>query len=309
MKEPLIAEIKHNSLDDGPGIRTVVFFKGCPLDCIWCHNPEMKTTAPQMLFDIEKCIKCGICADSCSRHAVIPDKDFPICKEKCNLCFDCSTACPSCALMPAGKQLDLSEIINALSPYRPFYSSSGGGVTLSGGEPMMFISFVSDLCQALKSRGFNILIETCGLFDIDAFLKLVIPFIDILYYDLKLYDSDRHLQFCGAGNFVILDNLSLIRRHSSKNSVKVIPRLPLVPGITAAEDNLKDISDFLKSIGLNRIMLLDYNPTWVKKLSHLGIDPPPEICKYGLDKWMSKEETVHCHSFFSSFDVMSFNSY
>lgn len=189
-KRPLILEIKGNSLDDGPGIRTVIFFKGCPLSCTWCHNPESKSAGFEISFDARQCIGCNTCIDTCPEDALSRDDPYFIDRDKCDLCFKCVDNCPANALTRVGRWMGPDEILAAVTKDKPFFDTSGGGVTLSGGEPIMYMEFVSDLLKALKKEGIHILLETCGHFNFERFEDLIYPYVDTIYYDIKLYNAD-----------------------------------------------------------------------------------------------------------------------
>ena len=161
-RTPLILDIKGNSLDDGPGIRSVIFFKGCPLSCVWCHNPESKKTGAEIAFDGGRCIDCGTCREVCPEKALSRENPFYIDRSRCPLCFDCVQACPSGALEQVGKEMSINEILEKIVPDKPFFEVSDGGVTLSGGEPTLFMDFAAKLLVALKQQKIHTLVETCS---------------------------------------------------------------------------------------------------------------------------------------------------
>ncbi|MCP4720136.1 MAG: glycyl-radical enzyme activating protein, partial [Desulfobacteraceae bacterium] len=235
---PLILEIKGNSLDDGPGIRSVVFFKGCPLSCAWCHNPESKKPGVEISFDKNACVQCNSCMDVCGPKAICLENPVFIDRASCEYCFACVDACPSNALEAVGKKMEIGQIVDNIIPYRPFFETSKGGVTLSGGEPTLNIDFLSQLLLALKAKGIHTLIETCGLFDLDRFKTLVHPHADIIYFDLKIADSKDHKKFCGKGNNVILDNFMALQALYCKGGAILFPRIPLIPGVTDTNENI-----------------------------------------------------------------------
>ena len=288
-KAPLIIDIKGNSLDDGPGIRSVIFFKGCPLNCVWCHNPESKKTSPEIAFDARVCIGCGACRDICPQNALSPDSRFYIDREKCDLCFACVDICPSGALDRVGKPGFVSEILKKVLPDKPFYDTSGGGVTLSGGEPTLYPRFTSELLTALQEQGIHTLLETCGHFDPDTFMDLLYPHIDVIYFDIKLMDSAAHKAYCGRTNGRILDNFKHLVEASRKDGKPLLPRTPLIPGITDTPENIMAIARFLKGQGIKEASLLSYNPLWHEKSTKVGADDP-----YATDKAMTSfsERTV-----------------
>lgn len=187
---PLILEIKGNSLDDGPGIRTVIFFKGCTLSCSWCHNPESKRRDAEISFDSEKCIACDTCLSLCSRNALDRSNPFYIDRDRCDLCFDCIELCPSEALSRVGEEFTIDDIVQKTIRDKPFFDTSGGGVTLSGGEPLLYVEFAGELLQEFRSRNIHSLVETCGLFRLGNVEEHVLPWVDAIYYDIKILDED-----------------------------------------------------------------------------------------------------------------------
>ena len=301
-EKPLILDIKGNSLDDGPGIRSVVFFKGCPLSCRWCHNPESKSPRLEILFDAAKCVACGACARVCSRGAPSAGNPFFVDRDRCELCLACTGVCPAGALSPAGRRMEPAEIVEKVLRDKPFYDNSGGGVTFSGGEPTLFMNFLAGLLKALKEKGVHTLIETCGLFNPDQFKTLVLPFIDTIYFDLKLVDPGAHREYCGANNEQILENLARLHTLSHSGRFEIIPRLPLVPGITALDKNLAAAAEYLNTHRIPRLLLLPYNPLWSEKLPKLGIKNP-YLPEHPLMNWLPREEMEKCKAFFSQYGI------
>jgi pyruvate formate lyase activating enzyme len=298
----LILDVKGNSLDDGPGIRTVIFFKGCPLSCDWCHNPESKRARPELSFDGKACIGCGTCMKTCATGALCQDNEFFVNREKCNLCFDCVDSCPSCALERVGEEMTVEALVGEIIKDEPFFRVSQGGVTLSGGEPLLYMEFVSAFAASLKDRGVHVLLETCGLFDFRTFEDLVLPYIDTIYVDIKLMDNEAHRRHCGASNKVILENLARLSGLSGNIEADLLTRVPLVPGVTATEQNLSAIASFLKENGIGRIELLPYNPLWHEKCGKIGERSP-----YGetprMSSWMPREEVDACRKIFLDMNI------
>ena len=270
MKRPLILEIKRNSLDDGPGIRSVVFFKGCPLSCRWCHNPESKRPSHEIAFDAVECIGCETCLETCREAALSTDNSFYIDRNKCNLCFDCVHTCPSGALSQVGQSMTIDAVLQVTLKDKIFFDNSGGGVTLSGGEPAMFAEFASGLLKALKKTGVHTLVETCGMFDLDEFETMLYPFIDTIYYDIKLIDVEAHIRYCGAPNDRILENFHNLQKKFLDGGVEIIPRTPLIPGITDTQQNLEAIAQFLGEYNVTTTQLLEYHPLWLTKNRKIG---------------------------------------
>ncbi|MGE5395991.1 MAG: glycyl-radical enzyme activating protein [Chitinophagales bacterium] len=297
MRKPLILELKGNSLDDGPGIRTVVFFKGCPLDCLWCHNPESKRPEAEISFAAGDCIACDTCLETCPSEALSRDNPFYVNRSKCNLCFDCADACPTGALSRTGKEMTSDQILEFILRDMPFFDVSGGGVTLSGGEPTMYMEFCGELLQKLQASGINTLLETCGQFNFDHFRRLVLPHTNIIYYDLKIFDNRQHQNFCGVGNKLILENLVKLQRLSMSGEFSLLPRTPLIPDITDTDENLCAIAQFLQEQGVKSTRLLLYNPLWYEKNDKLGITNRFSQ-RGGGQRWQPPEKVLRCESIF-----------
>jgi pyruvate formate lyase activating enzyme len=274
LKKNLILEIKGNSLDDGPGIRSVVFFKGCPLACYWCHNPESKRPYVEIAFDRNECVACDTCLGICQEGALSRENPFFINRKRCTLCFKCVEACPSGALSRVGNPMEPEEIVRSVIKDKPFFDTSGGGVTLSGGEPTMFMDFTAELLMAFKVAGIHTLIETCGLFDFSAFEKKLYPHLNLIYFDLKLIDQDLHARYCGTSNSIILENFSRLHALHRSGGTEVLARTPLIPDITDTDENMRSLAAFLKECRVEKAQLLPYHPLWQEKNRTIGIHDP-----------------------------------
>lgn len=299
IKTPLILEIKGNSLDDGPGIRSVVFFKGCPLSCAWCHNPESKKTSVEISFDPKVCIDCGTCREVCPQNALSKDNHYYINRNKCNLCFLCVDACPSGALDRVGKLMSVDEIVKKILPDKPFFDTSGGGVTLSGGEPTLFMDFTSDLLKSLKQHNIHTLLETCGFFDLHKFMDMLYPYLDAVYFDIKIIDSSAHKKYCGVSNEKILDNFRQLHTAVSSNGKLLLPRTPLIPDMTDTESNIQGIASFLKSLNITEAALLPYNPLWHEKSDKVGVDDPYKNTKV-MNSFRENSIMERCKNIFAA---------
>lgn len=273
-RTPLLLDIKGNSLDDGPGIRSVVFMKGCPLSCVWCHNPESKQPGPELSYDSTDCISCNECISVCSKGAINKSHEYFIDRSRCDLCFDCVEACPSGALSRVGNSVTTMDILENVLRDKPFYDTSGGGVTLSGGEPTLNMEFCSDLLKRLKQKGIHTLIETCGLFEMGRFEQLILPYADTIYFDIKLIQPGLHKTYCGVDNSLILRNFETLINITGGNGAEVLPRTPLVPGITATDTNIREIAEFLSGLNVTRMSLMEYNPLWLEKPMKIGVSTP-----------------------------------
>lgn len=299
MKAPLILEIKGNSLDDGPGIRSVVFFKGCPLSCRWCHNPESKYTGPELGFEAEDCIACDTCMETCPESALSRNNPFFVDRERCSLCFACVDTCPSGALSRVGKPMTVDDILQATLKDKTFFDNSGGGVTLSGGEPTLFPDFTSELLKAFKKAGVHTLVETCGRFDLKGFKEKIHPFIDLIYYDIKLMDAGVHAHFCGVPNHRILANFRDLIKQSRDGFAEVLPRTPLIPGITDTQQNLSGIAEFLAECHAAEIQLLPYHPLWQTKNRKIGRKDSLES-HAEMQRFLSPQELFACRDIFEA---------
>ncbi len=270
-KKPLIVDIKRHSLEDGPGIRSVVFFKGCPLRCIFCHNPETQDPHIEIAFSGRDCIRCGACKNACPKGAI--DLDFPgrVIRDRCNRCAECVSVCPGNGLMKIGVYYESAELAGILLRDISFYRHSGGGVTLSGGECTLYPEYLEPLLKQLKVDDIHITLETSGYFKYRPFEQKILPYLDLIYYDIKIKDSKEHSRITGRPNDKIFGNL---RRLLKEKNVEVIPRIPIVPGVTATHENLSAIAQTLYEAGADKILLLPYNPMGMEMYTKLGRQKP-----------------------------------
>jgi pyruvate formate lyase activating enzyme len=298
----LILDIKGNSLDDGPGIRTVIFFKGCPLSCVWCHNPEGKRPGPEISFDPGECTGCDTCISVCEQKALDRTKPVFVDRERCTLCYECVDACPAEALGRVGRFMEVEEVAAEVKKDLPFFKTSGGGVTLSGGEPTLYMDYTAGLLARLKEMGVHTLLETCGLFDLTEFEKKVLPLIDTIYFDLKIMDPESHRRQCGVSNELILQNFTKLYRLYLGGGPEVLPRVPLIPGITATDENLKALAGFLGENEVRKLSVLQYNPLWAEKSLKIGGVCPPGG-EAAWTSWMDGAEVARCKSIFNDFEL------
>lgn len=292
--QPLILDIKGNSLDDGPGIRTVIFFKGCPLNCVWCHNPESKKSVVELSFDGRKCIACNTCLETCQPGCLSRNNLYFIDRKKCTLCMACTKTCPSGALSQVGNTMKIEDIVEVVLKDKPFFKTSGGGVTLSGGEPTFNMEYSSNLMQALKAEGIHILVETCGLFNLRKFKELIYPYADIIYFDIKIMDPTLHKHYCGLSNEVILNNFCELNRDYQQGGIQVLPRTPLIPGITDTIENLSALVEFYRTQGVTKADLLSYNPLWHEKNTRIGIKNPLSAIDK-MTQFADRKQEQECH--------------
>ena len=249
----IISDIKHFAVHDGDGIRTTVFFKGCPLKCVWCHNPEGIGFKPQVAYHENKCIGCMECAAVCPAGAHGGGDLHAFDREKCMGCGACEEACLGGALKFYGKAVTVEQLLPDLLEDKAFYDNSGGGVTLSGGECLMQADFCAELLRALKERGIHTAVDTCGFVSRET-LDKVIPYADIFLYDLKAYDEDCHIRCTGQSNRVILENLRYLDGRGKKCEI----RIPFVPGFN--DDQMEKLAAFVKSLGnITKVKVLAYH--------------------------------------------------
>lgn len=278
--EALIFSVQHFCLHDGPGLRSLVFFKGCPLRCVWCQNPESWQRKPQLAFKAHLCIGCGTCVDICPEQALTEPGHRD--SSRCASCFDCVDNCPAQALVRFGRKRTKDEVIAELRPEYAFYKSTRGGVTFSGGEPTIFSGFAAELASALGGDGVHVALETCGWFDLGSEeggdVWRLIEALDLVIFDLKVFDPARHRALCRADNERIKANLITLAALAGEGRGPVVwPRLPVVPGMTDGRDNLLSWADFLLSAGLSDLTLVPYHNLGESKRQWLGMPPGPDI--------------------------------
>jgi pyruvate formate lyase activating enzyme len=290
--QPLILDIKRHSLEDGPGIRTTVFFKGCNLHCPWCHNPDAVDPRPEIAFYPRDCIGCGDCAEVCPRDACRLDAPLILDRKICNRCGDCAGVCPSRALRVLGRQYEVDELLEIILRDRTFYEVSRGGVTLSGGEPTLFIDYCAAVLGPLKNLGLHTAIQTDGLFIWGEFKEKVLPLLDLVMLDVKMADGKRHREITGQDNAQVWANLESLLREKSE---AVLPRVPLIPNFTAGRENLEAISRRFQELGVRKCSLLPYNPTWFPKAESLGRATDARLSRH----LMSPAEVAACKKIFS----------
>lgn len=275
----IIFDIQRFSLHDGPGIRTTIFFKGCPLRCLWCHNPESINPKIELAFYKHKCIGCNSCIAICPTGALQNSekdgKSYII--ELCRFCWKCVDACPSEALLLQGKIYSVDEVLEEISKDIPFYKQSGGGVTLSGGEPTFQFDFCFHLLKGCKEMGIGTALDTSGFVSWDKF-ETLLPLVDIFLYDIKHINSEEHKKLTGVPNEVILENLAKL--NDSGKHIEI--RIPIIPGYNDSNENITAISRFIAKLkSIRRVKLLPYHKLGLSKpwlfnsrRGILDLDPP-----------------------------------
>ncbi len=274
---PLIFDIARGSLVDGPGIRTTIFTKGCPLGCHWCHNPEGQDSSPEIGYYSGRCNACGVCAEHCPNQAIDLFSSERIRRAACAACATCSEFCDYLALRAIGEHQSAAELVEIVLRDQVYFKASGGGVTFSGGEPLLHIAFLEKVIGQLREHEVHIAIETCGYFDYPSFRQRLLPSIDLILFDIKLIDAEQHRKYTGVTNHRIIENLS--RLVAEEGGPEVLPRIPLVPGITTRESNLVGIAKLLRGLGITSCKLLGYNPSGIDKWANLGKTPPGPVPK------------------------------
>lgn len=271
MTSGIVFDIKRFSLHDGPGIRTTVFLKGCGLRCWWCHNPESQRPHPELMLRPEFCIRCGACMADCPRQAIAEaDGGYVTNSEWCDQCGDCVSACYADGREMVGREMSVAEVIDEIFRDAAFYDEAKGGVTFSGGEPLLQADFLLALLQACKAHDLHTTVDTCG-YAPTATLNRVREYVDLFLYDLKLMDEARHRQFTGVSNTLILHNLHLLAEHQHN----IVVRIPVIPGVNADDESLQQMAAFLRELPtIERIDLLAYHHLGIEKYERLGRDNP-----------------------------------
>ena len=263
-----IFNIQKFSIHDGPGIRTTVFFKGCPLRCKWCANPESQSDRFHIIHDEKSCLKCGGCAWVCRQKCwSFENGAVSFNADNCIGCQSCVRSCPARAIKVEGEMTDSDRVVELCMQDAEFYEESGGGVTFSGGECMAQPDFCRELAMKLKAKGIHLAAETTGCIARDTFRSLA-PLFDLLLFDVKHYDGEKHREGTGVDNALILENL----RRAHENGINILPRIPVIPDFNNSLSDAAGIAELLSDIGLKRAQLLPFHQMGERKYGLLGRD-------------------------------------
>ncbi len=268
MKKSLISNVQRFSLDDGPGIRTTVFFKGCNLGCLWCHNPECISPLPSLHVESTSCIHCGRCSNACPEKAhQFIENTHSLLRERCTACGTCATVCPSKALKIVGKHYEAEILVKEILKDNVYYRNSGGGVTFSGGEPALFFKDIIPVAELCKKAGLHIALDTAGNVPF-ANYEALFPLVDVFLYDIKCFTSDLHHVWTGVCNSRILENLQKLDAHKAP----YIIRIPTIPHFNTSLQEQERMADFLTSLkNISLIELLPYHNFGLAKYEKYGL--------------------------------------
>ncbi|GAA0748241.1 trans-4-hydroxy-L-proline dehydratase activase [Clostridium oceanicum] len=284
MKKGTIINIQKYSVHDGPGIRTTVFFKGCPLNCWWCHNPETQNKRHQIMFFKERCKGCGICIKRCPENAIKIIDGYPIIdNNKCTLCSKCADFCPNDAREYVGKDLTSKEVMDEVMKDEMFYEDSGGGVTFSGGEPMLHVDFIDEILDECREKEVHTTLDTSGYASWESFDKIR-DRIDLFLYDLKVMDKEKHKKYIGVDNTLILSNLKKLSKHGHN----IFLRMPIVVGVNDDDKNIDDSIEFISKLNVLQVNLLPYHKMGMEKYKRLDMEYKLTGDEKPSDEYMNK---------------------
>ena len=294
MRTGMIFDIKRYAINDGPGIRTAVFFKGCPLACWWCHNPESQSIQPQLIFRVNRCKSSKECLEICPQDAITWKNGSVTDWVKCDDCGRCADVCYAGARELVGRQVTANELVEEIKRDIPFYDQSCGGVTFTGGEPLYQKEFLVDTLLICKENNIHTAVDTCGHSSWEN-MKSILPLVDLFLYDLKLMDANKHIQYTGVTNRLILANLQKL----SETGAHIIVRIPLIPGINDDDENLDLCAALLSKLtSLDGVAVMPYHDIGVGKYLALGMTN-----KLGDTKSPTKGQVDHVEELFSKYHL------
>ncbi len=292
-----IFSIERHALHDGRGIRTIVYFKGCPLRCLWCCNPESQETRSHLAFFGEKCISCQKCIEVCPEHANrLSDAGIEHSRDLCTACGRCVDACPADARRLWGRRMTVADVLAEVRKDIPFFFASGGGVTISGGEATIQAPFVGQLLLACREQGIHTALETCGFVPWATF-KEILPLVDQWLYDLKTMDCAQHVALTGASNQLILDNARRLAEHGAAMTIRAV----VIPGCNDSDEDIHRLTEFVKGLpGPPPVELLPYHPYGLPKYERLGRryplpgTEPPTPARVSYLRELVRSYGLHC---------------
>jgi len=296
MSQSLIFDIKRYAINDGPGIRVVIFFKGCNLNCAWCHNPESISAKVEKMYAPAKCIKCGTCVDACPEKAILLTTDGIVTNQDlCIICGKCAEVCPTKAIEMSGKEMSVAEIMDIIEKERVFFDQSGGGVTFSGGEPLVHKKLLIELLEECGKRRIHRAVDTAGNVSTETILE-VARHTDLFLYDLKMMDSLLHQKWIKYGNELILHNLKIL----AATGVRIIIRIPLIGEVNDTGENIEHTARFIAGLAGDKkeVHLLPYHNIAVNKYMKLG-----KSVKFEKLKEPDKETMVKAIAKFAEYGI------
>lgn len=295
MASALVSNIQGYSIHDGAGIRTVVFLMGCPLRCKWCANPENLESRVKIGFLNRLCANCGRCYKTCKKGAVIPGENvYRFDLAKCDLCFECMDTCYFDAIVRYGNEMTSEEVFEKVKRDKMFYDSSGGGVTVSGGEPLIHIDFLTELFTLCRQEGISTCIETCGMVPSSS-IERIADLTDMYYFDIKCIDTVIHKQYTGADNMQILTNARLL----AERGETILFRQPFIPGVNTSEERIRETAEFIRSLpGDYALQLMPYHRMGISKYEALNMPYEMEDTQI-----MSAEELERAKNLFTELGI------
>lgn len=294
--DPLIFDIKRYAINDGPGIRMTIFTKGCPLSCVWCHNPESQSPHGQKMYTADKCIGCQSCVEACPENACeLTPNGIVTDTELCIVCGICADVCPTKASEVTGRMMSKEEIFAKIENERVFFDQSDGGVTFSGGEPLQHTEYLIEILDECGERGIHRTVDTTGLAKTETLLE-VAKRTDHFLYDLKLMDSAKHKRWTGVPNEKILENLQTLAATGAKINI----RIPLIKGVNTDEENIRQTAAFVANLDgeMKTVNLLPYHNLASRKYQKLGQDYDPS----GMET-PSQAEQQRCVEIFAEYGL------